>query len=200
MARGSDAAQAGANQGLAISDTSSGNASGLYGTLAPELEAEAAHPAGFAPSDLSAMNTATLQSGGGTQAAATGQGALLESRTGNKGSGAAAIGEGARSAGEQVSKGALGTQIANAKMKQEQQGEAQSGLEGLYNTNMGTSTGALGEVAQNVNANTNAENESWDWTKAISPFTSMLGGALSFIPKAKGGGGGDSFGPDWDGG
>jgi hypothetical protein len=146
------------------------------------------------------MNTATLQSGGGTQAAATGQGALLESRTGNKGSGAAAIGEGARAAGENVSKGALSTQMANARMKNQQQQEATTGLENLYNTNMGTSTGALGEVAQNVNANTNAENASWDWTKMLSPLTSMLGGVSSFIPKIKSGGGGDSFGPDWDGG
>jgi hypothetical protein len=42
----------------------------------------------------------------------------------------------------------------------------------MYGQNLGGSVGALGQVAPNVNANTNAQNASYDWTKALSAVTS----------------------------
>lgn len=167
IARGSSQASEAGKAAQGFSNQQNANAMGLFGTLAPELETEIAHPAGFAPSDLAAMNTATQQSAGGSEAAAVGQGALKAARTGNAGGSDAAIGAAARGAGETASKGALATQMANARLKESQRSGAERGLEGLYGITSGDVTPALNSVANNVNANTNAQNASWDWAKFL---------------------------------
>lgn len=188
MARGSTQANQAATSGQQISNTSAGNAQGLYSTLAPELQAEAAHPPGFDPATMAAMNTDAQQSAGGSAAGAVGQGALLGARTRNAGAADAAIGDSVRAAGRQLSQGVLGTQIANAKLKEQQREQARTGLQGLYGTNTGASVNALGQVASNVNANTNAENASWDWTKGLDSITNFVGtGARSYANIANAG-------------
>src|ERR1017187_10508583 len=64
------------NSGTAqnLSNEYSNNAPQLYGSLAPQLEAESVSPSGYAPSDMSAMRTAAMQSAGGTQGGGTGGG------------------------------------------------------------------------------------------------------------------------------
>jgi hypothetical protein len=171
MARGSTQATGAATAAQGISNQTADRSAGLYGTLAPQLQTEAAHPQGFAPTDLAAMNTAGQQSAGGGQASAVGAGALKAARTGNAGAADAAIGEAARTQGQTLSKAALGTQMANAELKQKQQQAGLSGLESLYGTNTGASVGALGQVAGNVNADVNAKDASWNWTKLIDPIT-----------------------------
>lgn len=166
MARNSGAAETAANSANNISSTAAGGAGNLYGVLAPELESEIANPSGFGPAEMAQMETAQQQSAGGAEGAAEGAGDLEAARTRNAGGAQAAIASGARSADKTLSQGVLGTQIANAKLKAQQQQEATGGLENLYNTEEGSSIGALGEVASNVNANTNQQNASWDWVKA----------------------------------
>ena len=168
MGRGSDAATGAATSAQNISNTSAGNAGALYSTLAPSLESEMANPQGYSPIDIAKMDTAAMQTAGGTQSAAEGEGALRAARTGNIGGSDAATAKAARTGGELASEGALSTQIRNAQLKQHQRDQATSGLEGLYGTNTGASVNSLGEVASNVNADTNAENASWDWTKGVS--------------------------------
>jgi hypothetical protein len=133
----------------------------------PELQAEATNPQGYGPAELAEMNTAGQQSAGGTQSGATGEGALLAARTKNPGTAAAAIGQSARTAGEIASKGALGTQVANAQLKQRQQQAGLTGEENLTGLETGAGLTALGQVAPDVNANTGAANESWNWAKYI---------------------------------
>lgn len=171
MGRNNDQAKAGATSAQNISNQSAANSGALYSTLAPQLEAEAAHPAGYSPVDMAAMNTAAMQTGGGAMAGAVGQGGLEAARTRNAGGSDAAIQESARNAGQQASRGALGTQINNANLKEQQRRAALGGLESLYGGNLNTSVGALGQVAGNVNADTNAENASWDWTKGLSALS-----------------------------
>lgn len=179
MARGSTQATGAATSAQTLSNGLQGNSQALYGSLAPELESEAAHPAGYAPADVAAMNTAGQQSAGGSMAGAVGQGALLASRTKNAGTADAAIAKSAQTAGQQASNAALKTQTANANLKQQQRRSALTGLQGLYNTNTSGSIGALGQVAPNVNANTNAANSSWDWSSALlQPF--LGAGAKSY--------------------
>ena len=51
----------------------------------------------------------------------------------------------------------------------------------MYGTNMGASVNALGQVASNVNADTNAENASWDWTKGLEAVSGLMSsGAASY--------------------
>lgn len=178
MARGDQQASGGEGQSNANANSFMGNANSLYGDLAPQLESQAANPQGFSPADESAMETGALQSAGGSQSAAVGQGGLLAARTRNAGAGANAISDASRGAGEQLSKNLLGIRTANAGLKQHQRDTAQSGLEGLTGLETGASNNALGNVASLSNANTNAENASWDWSKdLLSPILGAAGSA-----------------------
>ena len=173
MARGSGQAAEAQSAAQGISGTAAGSAGSLYGTLAPELMTEAAHPSGFDPATMAKMDTASQQSAGGAAAGAVGAGGLKAARTRNAGGADAAIGESGRNAAEVLSKGVLGTQIENARLKQQQSQSALGELGSLYGTNTGASINALGQVANNVNANTEDANSTWDWTKAVSAIGSL---------------------------
>jgi len=181
MARGSTQATTAATSAQNLSNNLASNANALYGELAPELETEVTHPAGYSPTDLAAMDTAAQQSAGGSQAAAVGQGSLLASRTKNNGTADAAIGQSARSAGQNLSNAALKTQLSNANLKQHEQQSGLSGLEGLTNAQTGASIGALGVVPQAVNANNGAINASYDWAKyLLDPAMQAAGSSFRY--------------------
>lgn len=190
--RGNTQAQTASVNANADAGNYAANAGNIFSDLAPTLETQIAHPAGMSPTDLAAANTAAQQSAGGAEGAAVGQGALRAARTRNAGGGAAAIGSAARGAGQALSQAALKTQLTNAEMKRQEQAQAESGLGNLFSTNVAGGNQALGEVASNVNANTNAENASWDWAKdLLDPALSAGSSAFGNIVKlAQGGGGG----------
>ena len=167
MARGSNSAQSGSNAALGENQQLYNNGQSLYGALAPELETQMAHPAGIDPTTMAKMNTSSMETAGGSQAGAVGQGALKAARTRNAGGSDAAIAESSRAAGQNLGSANLKTELANESLKEKQREGAQSGMEGLYGTNTGASVQDLGQVASNVNANTNAANQSWDWAKYI---------------------------------
>jgi hypothetical protein len=91
----------------------------------------------------------------------------MAARTRNAGVSDAATAASAKSAGQTLGKENLGVDLANEQLKQQQRNQATSGLEGLYGTNTGASVNSLGQVAENVNANTNAASQSWDWAKYL---------------------------------
>jgi hypothetical protein len=62
---------------------------------------------------------------------------------------------------------ALGTELADTALKNQKMAAAKNELGGLYGTSTSGGNQALGEVASNVNANTQAANQSWDWAKYI---------------------------------
>lgn len=174
MARGSEAATTAATTAGQLGQNLQTRAGGIYDALAPQLMSEAAHPPGFAPTDLAAMNTGVQQSAGGGQGAAVGQGALLAARTRNAGGADAAIASAARTSGQNLSKAAVGVQTENANLKAKQMQEGLSGLSGLYG---GTTTAGIqstGQIAPDINADTNAENASWDWTKGLDSISRTL--------------------------
>jgi hypothetical protein len=162
MGRGSDVAQNSATQSQNTASGLTGNANSLYGNLAPMLTSQAAHPAGFSPADEASMETGAMDTAGGSEAGAVGEGNLEAARTRNAGGFGQAVSDASRGAGETLSRGLLGVRNANANLKNQQQNEALGGLEGLYGTNVGGANSALGNVAPLVNADTNAENASWD--------------------------------------
>lgn len=182
MARGNSQATGAATTAQDLANTYSGNASGLYGPLAGTLMSEAAHPTGIDPTTMSRMDTAALDTAGGSNASAAGQGALRAARTRNAGGADAAIASSARGGAATASKGILGNRIKSAELASEQQGRAISGLNNLYAENVSGGNQALGQVAPDVNANTQAENASYDWaTDIMNPLL----GDLSYS-KAKG--------------
>ncbi len=184
MARGSETADTASKTAATNSGTFMGNAGSAYGNVAPMLVSQAAHPAGFDPTDRAAMETEAVQEAGGNQAGAVGAGNLSAARTRNAGGFAQAVSDASRGAGESLSRGLLGVRTANANLKQHQHDEALSGLQGLYGTSAGASNSALGNVAPLVNASTEAENASWNWLKPLNTVA-QLGQAASGFMKPK---------------
>jgi hypothetical protein len=104
-------------------------------------------------------NTAAQQSAGGSESGAVGQGGLYAARTKNAGAAQNAIGSATRGAGQNLSKAAVGTEMANANLANQKQQQGIQGLGGLYSSN-------LNAAASNLNASNNAmENE--ENTKSI---------------------------------
>lgn len=183
MARGNSQASGAAGQANSNANAFFGNASSIYGNVAPMLTAQAANPQGFNPADEAAMETGAMQEAGGTQAAAVGQGTLEAARTRNAGGFGQAISDSSRGAGENLSRGMLGVRNANANLRQHQHDTALSGLQGLYGTTAGASNAALGNVAPLVNADTQAAHQSWD---AFNNITGALSNAASAASGFKG--------------
>ncbi len=149
--------------GTAAADSSQlgANAQNIYGSLTPQLQAQAAHPMGYTPQQKSAVNTAAQQSAGGSMAGATGQGALLAARTRNAGAGANAIQQAGRQSSENLSNAATGTEIGSANLANQQQQHAQQGLEGIGGTELGGSLKALGLGNESLSVLNNAQPSFW---------------------------------------
>ncbi len=172
MARGNQQAQDASKSALGYSGALQGQQSSLYGALAPQLMGDISHPTGFTPNEKAEQNTAAQESAGGSQAGAVGQGALLSQRTRNSGTADAAVGESARNAGRSSMRAALGTELADTALKNQKMAAAKGELGGLYGTSTQGGNQALGQVASNVNANTNAAEQSWNWAKyLVDPAT-----------------------------
>lgn len=122
---------------LASYGTATNNANSLYGTLDPTLTSMATHPTGIDPTTLAQMKTSNMQTAGGANAGAVGQGSLLAARTKNAGTADSAIAKSGETAGQTLSKANLGTNIENAEVQQQQQKEGLGGLSSLYGTNVG---------------------------------------------------------------
>ena len=126
------------------------NAANLYGSLAPELAAQAAHPQGLTPQQKAAQDTRAQQSAGGSMAGATGQGALLAARTRNAGAAQNAIQQAGRQSSENLSNAALSTEQQNASLQNSNQQRAIQGEQNLYDTELGGSMNALGLSNQSL--------------------------------------------------
>lgn len=165
MPKGVEADQL-ANSGTAnkTSANLTSNAGNIYGSLAPTLAAEAAAPPGYTAPQKAAMNTAGQQSAGGSAAGAVGQGALLASRTKNAGTADTAIADSVRSSGKQASDVAVGTEVKNANLQQQQRQNALQGEESLYSTTLGGGLTALGlsNSALSGASNSGGMNNPWN--------------------------------------
>ncbi len=179
MARGDATARQAETSGVNYSQNLQGQQNQLYSTLAPTLQQDIAHPVGLNPYEKAQANTAAQESAGGSQAAAVGQGALQAQRTRNAGTADAAIGEGSRGAGRNLSRAALGTELQDSAMKQQKQQAAKGELASLYGVATPGGSAALNSVANNSNANTNAANASWNWAKYILDPALQAGGSAA---------------------
>ena len=148
-------------------------AQGIGNTVTPALTQEATSPQGMGQTALTAMNTAGLQSTGGGQGAAQGQGNLEAARTRNAGAFQPAVDEAARGALRQNSTNALGTTLANEQLKQQQKQQGLAGLQGLYGTNLNAAVG-------NANSSNNAlagaaQSQEGAINSVMSPLMGVLG-------------------------
>ena len=170
MARGDHQASGAEGQANANANTFMANSNALYSELAPTLQNEVAHPSGYNPSDLAAMQTEAAQTAGGGNASAVGQGGLFAARTGNKGAAGAAIPAGVRAANENQSQNLLGIQTANARLKEQQRQAGITGQQNLLSTEAPLEVKNLEAVAPLSEANTKSGGN-WSWQSDIlDPF------------------------------
>lgn len=134
---------ANAGSGQSLSRTGANNASSLYGTLSPTLSTMATNPQGINPADMAKIRTSNMQTAGGANSGAVGQGSLLAARTKNAGTADAAIAKSGETAAQNLSKANLDTQRENIGLKNQQQQEGLRGLQSLYGTNTGEAIGGL---------------------------------------------------------
>ena len=127
------------------------------------------------------MNTAAQQSAGGSTAGAVGQGGLYAARTRNAGGAQNAIGNATRGAGANLSKVAVGTELASNEQAQQNQQRGISGLQGLYGTEIGQGENALGLSNEALGVAAKAKPSFWQSlaTDAIDPIAAGFGGAVS---------------------
>jgi hypothetical protein len=165
------AAAAGQNSQSAnsLAGNYNGQAASNANILTPTLNQMATNPQGFGQQTINNMDTAALQSAGGAASGIVGQGNLQAARTNNAGGFAPAAAQAGHDATAQLSNAALGVQNNNAQLKAQQQQEGISGLQGMYNTNVGAGENALGLSTNALNAQTNAQNQTMNnamgWTK-----------------------------------
>jgi hypothetical protein len=177
--KGNSTANAASTAALNQANTLAGESNAAYSALMPELQAQAANPPGVAPADLAAQTTEAMEGAGGTQAAGVGAGKLQEARTKNPGSSRAAIASSSRGAGEELGRRGLQIQTNNAGLKNQQRSQALGEEGGVFGTATGATAPNFNATASNVNANTNAENEGWDWAKFILD-PAMASGASAY--------------------
>jgi hypothetical protein len=127
-----------------LSDSYNTNAKSAYDVLAPTLTHQVTNPQGFAPEDLSDMNTASQQSLGGSNAGIEGEGMLRAARSRNAGAGDAATAEGAREAMRRSSQNAVTIKANNALEREKNRNAGVAGMGELYGENQDATLKALG--------------------------------------------------------
>lgn len=126
--------------------TAQNQANSAYGVAAPIYQQMAQRPQGYTPQEMANQTTASLQSLGGSNSAAVGEGALASARTNNAGGYQAAIDDAARQSGAQQSENVLGIQNQSDALARQQQAEGLEGLSGIYSNANQTGQGYLKEA------------------------------------------------------
>lgn len=127
------------------------NAAGINSTLTPALTAEAVNPPGNSPTQMAAQTTAAEQTAGGANAGASGGALLRAARTRNVGAAPAAIDASNQRASENLSQTNAGIQTRNADLQAKQKQAGLSGLQGLYDENVGAGQNALNASTSSLN-------------------------------------------------
>lgn len=156
------------------------NAAAAYSQLMPQYTNMALNPEGLSPTDKASMNTASMQSSGGSTAGAVTQGNLQAARTGNTGAYQTSLSEAVRRGMQESGDNALKTDLVDTGLKEQQRQEGLSGLSGLYNSNLGASTGELNAENQSTQALTQAGQSGW-----LQNMTGIMG-AVGSVGSAAG--------------
>lgn len=137
------------------------SAAGTRSTLNPFLTSELLHPQGFSQADTTSMLSAGQAGAGGATAGVTGLANLQTARTRNAGGFGTALDAAARARTQAAAGSSEGIAADNAKLKQTQQQDAASGLQGLYGTDSGNALKALGLQDQAIGTETDAGKSGW---------------------------------------
>lgn len=136
-------------------------AQGIGSTITPFLTSELEHPQGFSQGDISAQTAAAMGGAGGANAGIVGQANQEAATSRNAGGFQAALDDAARQRSKAAAGASEGIAANNAQLKQTQQQDAASGLQKMYGTDTSGMLDAMGQVPQDINAQTNAGSQGW---------------------------------------
>lgn len=136
-------------------------AAGVNSTLNPFLTSELTHPQGFSQQDQTSMLSAGQAGTGGANASIAGQAALQTARSRNPAGFSTALDAAARSKNQTNASMSENVAANNANLKNTQQQDAASGLQGLYGTDSGNALKALGLQDSAIGTETQAGQSGW---------------------------------------
>lgn len=154
------------------------NASTINSQLLPFLTRELNNPEGFTQQQQGAMLNQAEAGAGGATSGLTTEANLASARNRNSGGFSGALDEAARDKGKTLSGISSGIASQNANLQQQNQQAAASGLSNMYGQDTGAQLKAMGLVAPDVNAATQANSAPWEnLTKMISAAGTAASGA-----------------------
>lgn len=148
-------------QAQGTSDQLGAEAQGIGSNLTPFLTAEMLHPEGMSQQGLAAETSAALGGAGGAASGLTGQAVQRAAASRNAGGFQAALGEAARERDKAAAGASEGIAAQNENLRQQQRQEGASGLEHMYGVDTSGMLNAMGQEAQDVNAEVNAGKSGW---------------------------------------
>lgn len=157
-----------ANQAAGAATTAGSTAAG-YGAgagsigskLVPFLTQQLTNPQGYSQGDIGSMLTAALSGAGGATAGLAGAASKNAATSRNPIGFSAALDAAARSRSQAGAQASEGVAADNAKVKLQQQQQAQSGLNSLYGTDVRAQAEDMGQVAPDINSAVNASKSGW---------------------------------------
>jgi hypothetical protein len=147
------AAQTGATLG--------GRAGEISGDLTPFYTAEMMNPQGIGQKGLAAETSAALGGAGGANAGIAGEAAQRASAMRNPGAFQAALDSAARERQKAAAGASENIAAGNEQLKEQQRQAGAGGLEKMYGTDVSGQLESQGQEAQDINAQTNANNTGW---------------------------------------
>jgi hypothetical protein len=138
-----------------------GSAQGISANLTPFLTERMLHPEGYGQQDTSAQVAASTGAAGGATAGLTGQAIQRAAVSRNAGSVNATLADIARERAKAAAGSSEEIAAKNADLKQQQQQQAAEGLGNMYKTDTSGMLEAMGQVAPDINAATNASQSGW---------------------------------------
>ena len=151
-----------------------GSSATAIGTpLTAQLQREAANPIGFTPTETNNMVVAGEQGAGGATSGIAGQAGLQALRTRNSGALSGVLDQAARTKQQTNSENALNVQNESARLGQQKQQTALSGLQGLYGTDVGAQLKAMGIQDSDINSEIAAGQSGW--LQNVEGVGNMLG-------------------------
>jgi hypothetical protein len=158
-------------------------AQGIGSTLTPFLTQELEHPQGYGQQDTSAMLSAADAGAGGTTSAIQGEAARRAAQTHNGGAFSAVLDDAARQKTKAAADASEGIAAQNAGVKQNQQQDAERGLQGMFGTDTSGMLDASGQVSKDVDAESQANNSGWlqNALGVINSIGGAAGGAGKFM-------------------
>lgn len=162
--------------------TLGGEAQAIGANLTPFLTQEMLHPQGIGQEGIGAETGAALGGAGGATAGIVGQAAQRAAASRNGGGFQAALDDASRQRMKAAAGASEGIQAGNEQTKLNQQQEGERGLQGMYGTDTSGMLNSQGQVANDINAEVNANKSGWfqntvAMLNAIKPGGSVGGGS-----------------------